>query len=105
MATKRNLAQEAAAEEAAVAANVARTEGAMHALIVPMEQRTHPTPPERAACRRCDRLDDLRGGICGSCADDLRGERDAEANEPKRKPLFGAYSPTRINQRREDRHG
>lgn len=34
---------------------------------------------DNGICRRCrQRGRELKGGICGNCGDDLRGERDAE---------------------------
>lgn len=37
--------------------------------------------PDYTRCKRCGHFHyvrDLKGGICGSCADDLRDERNAE---------------------------
>lgn len=49
-------------------------------------------------CERCGqpRTDDIDSNICGSCADDLRAERDAEAEEYHQRQLREAYGDVEL---------
>lgn len=125
MTTGRKIAEAAAAEEAAVAANVARTAGAIDELVKGMEKDARKKVLRRkAGRRRASRPSRARGSgsstvdavfrnagapprlPCGcpldSGCDGYHSIQPPPA--PTKRGLFADYNPIPIRQHREDRH-